>query len=362
MKQETLEAEFKDFSEFSDYATEYISQLKERGCTEKDSIALSEIVHNTYISMLSDVTEYVRESNIDLHILIGMKNKLIESLVSFSDDVYVNELGKSIDSLAHIVLNDKNSWNREEILKNLRDIGELIGDYELPKQAQPAQKESILSGFCNLPYDSTSLAGRISFIKYTHERFRELASLDPNSIEFEELDMIKKRLENYLKRAYSSKKPEGEEELKQVSSDLFMDLVRFYQRYDNRIEIENEDGYSAKYTLEDELVAKIESGRAKQRLKKIVPEVSDEWVAEQIKKEINSKIFEAMTYLDNGFPQPAMNAVNYIRRKLSSTQPHHAALREFNEYIEDKYLTELDRWISASSADKKKDCSYVSVK
>ena len=59
MKQELIETKFEDFNAFSGFATEYISQLKERGCTEKDSITLSEVVHNTYISMLSDVSEYV---------------------------------------------------------------------------------------------------------------------------------------------------------------------------------------------------------------------------------------------------------------------------------------------------------------
>ena len=357
MKQELIETKFEDFNAFSGFATEYISQLKERGCTEKDSITLSEVVHNTYISMLSDVSEYVHENNIDLHILIGMKSKIIDSLVNISEDIYVNDLGKSIDSLAHLVLDDKRSANRKEILENMRKIERILADYEEPEQAPAVQKESILSGLCNEPYDNISLASRIKFVKVIHGRFRVLTSLDPDSADFKELDMIKKYLENYLKEAYSSENPE--EELKQASSDLFVDVARFYQRYDNRLESENErKGYSVKHSLEDELITKIESGKAKQRLRKIIPEVSEEWVAEQVKKEVNSKIFEAMTYLDSGFPQPAMNALNYIRRKLSSMQPKHTTLREFHEYIEEKYLTELDKWIDASLANKAADYSY----
>jgi hypothetical protein len=296
--------------------------------------------------------EYVQDENMDLRILIGVKSNLIEHIVESGIELELDEFDARVGSLANFLLDNEGPELKRGLFDGLKDIEQLViaeKDQAVESQ-EDVPTESILTFLTYRSYDSLLLEDKVSMIKDMYDRFEELSSENPQSIDLNEIDLVMLYLQEYLKGAYSQDN-EDQRELREVSSEFFLGLKKFYDKKQTKPEDEyqvTEYGLVRPYTLADELKDRIEYEKVREEIMEIKPEVTDEWVAEQVKRDVNKKLFEALCYLHDGFPQSAMNAVGYIRRKISSMPEEQVRQHAFLSGIEQQYLIDIDKEIEGS--------------
>ena len=200
MGPELVDKEYKDFAALSCFAEDYLSEMRETGPNKKDSIALSSIAHEIYKNILYDMYEYVQDENMDLRILIGVKSNLIEHIVESGIELELDEFDARVGSLANFLLDNEGPELKRGLFDGLKDIEQLViaeKDQAVESQ-EDVPTESILTFLTYRSYDSLLLEDKVSMIKDMYDRFEELSSENPQSIDLNEIDLVMLYLQEYL--------------------------------------------------------------------------------------------------------------------------------------------------------------------